>query len=283
MQSVRACGGPGLEEADMACATGTCDVTVETMLTTSAVLGAARAFGVAAVLMDERDCDMQGIALPRPEIRLVGRFGPVARNGLEVHALGVRPTVKRKLLRSGQRTVAVSLPPGASEAVLGVPASSLTGRIVALDDLWTTSAVQQLYDRLAEAPDNASAAAVLEHAVSGRLARIDLRARTQRVLDAAARLSLANVNAVAAELGLSERQLRRVFHDALGISPKVFSKLTRFARALDAAHPRREASWAGIAATAGYYDQAHLIAEFRAIAGVTPRALLGELSTARRF
>jgi hypothetical protein len=31
---------------------------------------------------------------------------------------------------------------------------------------------------------------------------------------------------------------------------------------------------------AGYYDQAHLIAEFRAIAGVTPRALLGEIHAA---
>ena len=37
-----------------------------------------------------------------------------------------------------------------------------------------------------------------------------------------------------------------------------------------------------IAATAGYYDQAHLIAEFRAIAGVTPRALLGDSAQVRR-
>jgi len=39
-------------------------------------------------------------------------------------------------------------------------------------------------------------------------------------------------------------------------------------------------SWAAIAAAAGYYDQAHLIEEFRAIAGVTPRMLLSELGGA---
>jgi transcriptional regulator GlxA family with amidase domain len=44
-----------------------------------------------------------------------------------------------------------------------------------------------------------------------------------------------------------------------------------------AASEHTHLSWAPIASSTGYYDQAHLIAEFRAIAGVTPRALLGEL------
>lgn len=61
------------------------------------------------------------------------------------------------------------------------------------------------------------------------------------------------------------------------MSPKTFARLTRFHRALGAARTDGHASWASIAGEAGYYDQAHLIAAFRAIAGVTPRALLVEL------
>lgn len=57
-------------------------------------------------------------------------------------------------------------------------------------------------------------------------------------------------------------------------------KLTRFHRARGAAREDAHAGWACIAAAAGYYDQAHLIAEFRAITGVTPRALLVELRAA---
>jgi hypothetical protein len=73
---------------------------------------------------------------------------------------------------------------------------------------------------------------------------------------------------------------RRRLGETFGVSPKAFAKLARFHRALSAAREDVHASWASIAAAAGYYDQAHLIAEFRAIAGVTPRALLGELRAA---
>lgn len=76
---------------------------------------------------------------------------------------------------------------------------------------------------------------------------------------------------------MSERHLRRVFRTAVGVSPKTFAKLTRFHDALREARLERHASWASIASAAGYYDQAHLIAEFRMIAGATPEALLREL------
>jgi len=64
------------------------------------------------------------------------------------------------------------------------------------------------------------------------------------------------------------------------MSPKEFARLARFRHALRAAREDSRLSWATIAAATGYYDQAHLIEEFRTIAGVTPRALLGELGAA---
>jgi AraC-like DNA-binding protein len=154
----------------------------------------------------------------------------------------------------------------------------MAGRIVPLEDLWGDAATKQLLDRLAAARDTVAAAAILESAIGERLAiAIGRRAHAQVALDAAVRLTSANVSAVAVDLGMSERHLRRVFREVVGVSPKAFAKLTRFHHALRAAGADRRASWASIAAASGYYDQAHLIAEFRAIAGVTPRELLGEL------
>lgn len=236
---------------------------------------------VAAFFVAECDHDMPGIAIPRPEIQLVVRFGPAARDGLDVHAMGVRQRVHRKLIRSGQRAVTARLHLGASEAVLGVRASALAGRIVALEELWGDGATRRLLDRLAGARDSGDAAALLESVINERLAIADgRRPGAQLALDAADRLPRAKVHAVAVDLGVSERHLRRVFREYVGISPKAFARLIRFHRALGAARAERHATWAGIAAAAGYYDQAHLIAEFRAIAGVTPQALLGELRAA---
>jgi AraC-like DNA-binding protein len=233
---------------------------------------------VAALSVYEFDRDTPRVAIPRPESYLVVRFGPSARNGLDVHAFGAQQRARRKLIRSGQRTVMARLQLGAQERVLGAPAPAIAGRIVALEDLWGGTATRRLIDRLAGARDTVDAAAILESAIAERLAIGAGRSpRAQLALDAADKLTSADVNAVAVDLGISERHLRRVFRETVGMSPKSFAKLTRFHRALHAAHADTRATWASIAAAAGYYDQAHLIADFRVIAGVTPQALLGEL------
>lgn len=242
---------------------------------------ASSASAVAALFMFECDRDTPAVSIPRPEIQLVVRFGPSTPSGLDVHALGVRQRVHRKLIHSGQRTVTARLHLGAHEAVLGVPASAIAGGIVALEDLWGGAATRRLFDRLGDARTTVDAAAILERAIAERLAHAGgRRAPAQLALDAAAKLTSASVNAVAADLRVSERHLRRVFRETIGVSPKTFARLARFRGALRAAREADHASWASIAAAAGYYDQAHLIAEFRAIAGVTPQELLGELRAA---
>ena len=241
--------------------------------------GASAASAVAALFVDEYDRDAPLVSIPRPEFQLVVRFGPSARGGLDVHVLGARQRAHRKLILAGQRAVTARLQLGATRAVLGAPAPALAGRIVALGDLWGEAETRRLSERLAAARSPIEAAAVVEGAIAEQVARGDVHGgRTRLVREAARGLASATVSAVAADLGVSERHLRRVFGEAVGMSPKAFARVVRFRRALRVAREEGPANWAGIAAATGYYDQAHLIEEFRAIAGVTPRALLGELS-----
>ncbi len=78
--------------------------------------------------------------------------------------------------------------------------------------------------------------------------------------------------------GLSESSWRRRFQEQIGVAPKRFSRMIRFrnAVALKLSTPRR--SWTEISIDAGYYDQAHLITEFREFSDSIPSRFLRELA-----
>jgi AraC-like DNA-binding protein len=76
------------------------------------------------------------------------------------------------------------------------------------------------------------------------------------------------VPAVARRLAVSERHLRDLFSDGVGLPPKRFERIARLRGLLS----RGETRWAQLAATAGYYDQSHMTAEFRTMMGVPPAA-----------
>lgn len=75
--------------------------------------------------------------------------------------------------------------------------------------------------------------------------------------------ALPPVARMASELGISPRQLQRRFRAAVGLSPKEFVRVLRFARVWQVASMRPDESWAKLAADFGYSDQAHLVREFR--------------------
>ena len=73
-------------------------------------------------------------------------------------------------------------------------------------------------------------------------------------------------------LGISERQLRRRFAEAVGYGPKTLARVLRFQRFLGLAEAGGDL--AGLAFAAGYADQAHLTRECVRLSGRTPAVLL---------
>ena len=80
------------------------------------------------------------------------------------------------------------------------------------------------------------------------------------------------ISSIAEKLGWSRKHLAGKFCDATGIGPKTLSRIVRFNRALGLSR-QDQSDWADIAADCGYADQAHLVREFRDLAGETPTAL----------
>ena len=82
-----------------------------------------------------------------------------------------------------------------------------------------------------------------------------------------------SVDKLASQAGISSRQLERRFLSEVGISPKLLARIVRFQqvfRAVDQSNP----AWADVALSCGYYDQAHLIRDFKQFAQQTPAVLL---------
>ena len=80
------------------------------------------------------------------------------------------------------------------------------------------------------------------------------------------------VSQLAHELGWSRKRIVARFREEIGLPPKATARLLRFDRAQALAEGVERPDWTRIAVECGYYDQSHLINEFRAIAGVTPAA-----------
>ena len=172
--------------------------------------------------------------------------------------------------------IGVRFRPSAGGPALGLPLSELRDQRVDLADLRPADARQLPADL---DPETAVARAL---ALTAGL--LD-DARPDPAVTRAARLlhdPQARAEDVADDIGLSLRQLRRRCHAAVGYGPKTLQRVLRFRRfvsRLDAL-TRSPAGLdvagldlAGLAAQAGYADQAHLTRECGRLAGLTPAVL----------
>lgn len=159
------------------------------------------------------------------------------------------------------RMVGVRLRPGAAGVVLGLPASEVCDAYPDAADVLGRDQAEALLAALSAGDDPH---AILLEAVERRLASgLDPLVRSAV---AALDRPQARVAAVAAELGLSVRQLQRRVGDAVGYGPKMLARVLRFRR-LQALPP---APLVSLALEAGYADQAHMTAEVTDLAGIPP-------------
>lgn len=77
--------------------------------------------------------------------------------------------------------------------------------------------------------------------------------------------------ALASLLGVSRRRLERAFVRELGISPKRYARILRLNVVLASVATEERARITQLALDAGYFDEAHLLRDFRALAGRRPR------------
>ncbi|HZJ66823.1 MAG TPA: helix-turn-helix transcriptional regulator [Kofleriaceae bacterium] len=168
--------------------------------------------------------------------------------------------------------VGVHFRPGGAGPFLGVPPGALVDQHVDLETLWHGSAVE-LRDRLCETACQASRFAIIEQALLRRL--VLHRGGHPVVPLALAQLERpgTGIGDLATSLHLSQRRFIEVFTAEVGMTPKRLARVLRFQRAL--AHARLGTpDWARLAAACGYFDQSHLIHDFRELTGMSPVSVM---------
>ncbi len=153
--------------------------------------------------------------------------------------------------------------------------NSLANRIEALESLWGTS-VHEIEERMWHSTKFDTQIAVAEEAL---LQRMRKRVSIDPVLNGTvASISALNgsrtVRDLAREVGVSERGLERKFNRYVGLSPKAFSRIVRFQAVLRAIESDDKPDILDTAHHFGYYDQSHLIRDFRQYSGMSPSRYL---------
>lgn len=173
----------------------------------------------------------------------------------------------------------IDLTPPTAYSLFRVPLHELTDRTVALDDLLHEP---DLAERLHDAAGWGARFALLDEFLHRRL-----EAATppcEGVVHAWRRLrgtgGRVRIAALAAELGWSRKRLVAHFREQVGLPPKSAARLIRFERARVLAERTERPDWTGIALECGYYDQSHLINDFRAVTGRTPETFFQDTRAA---
>jgi AraC-type DNA-binding domain-containing proteins len=129
-----------------------------------------------------------------------------------------------------------------------------------------------LSEKILEERDTASAVGLIERFLISRLGRheIHIYSRIGAAMREINRNPETSVSQAAAIACLSDRQFGRIFSEQVGTRPKDFMRIVRFQRALHTMQSEPGANPAQLAAGCGYYDQAHMIKDFRRFSGYTP-------------
>ncbi len=155
-----------------------------------------------------------------------------------------------------------------ARSVLALPLGELTDRVESLGDVAPGLARQLTVAAARSRAPNVRAATLLDI-----LARYIVRAPDPlataviRSLDAA---HAPRVGHIADRYGVTARTLERRVREHVGLSPNVMRRVLRFRRAFRMLDQAPAGTWARVAARAGYFDQAHLIRDFRQFAGAAP-------------
>ncbi len=167
------------------------------------------------------------------------------------------------------RMIGIRLMPGTEFLFSGVKASDLVNSFMPLTAI--NNKLSDIQQSLTTASTDADR---IKYTEALLLALLYTDAGAEKALQATGIVMEAKgdvvVEDIARQVGVSYKQLERLFAKHVGLSPKAFARVHRFYSAFAQVRALQKANWMQVLHSCGYYDQAHFIKDFSYFAGVTP-------------
>lgn len=164
--------------------------------------------------------------------------------------------------------VGIVTTPVGCETVFGIAPTVIRAKVVDLEEAWPIAT--EVRCELLEEPSGAGMIGVVE-AVLRRAMRpvsgVDLCARAVAMLEQSPTRPIGDI---AAELSITHSYLDRQFTRIVGLGPRTLARILRMRALLAALDVRAGVDWAETAIELGWFDQSHLIRDFKRHTGVTP-------------
>jgi AraC-like DNA-binding protein len=182
--------------------------------------------------------------------------------------------------------IGIRFRPGGAFPFLKFPLSEITDRVVEMEQIWG-NLINTVRDQLSEAANPAAQFKILEAFLLGRAGgnfehHPIVDAALTRLLNDEEDLS---IKSLSLDLGVSQKHLLRLFDRVVGLNPKLLSRILKFQKVIQLAEQKplpqngkQRLLWTQIAYECGYYDQAHMIHDFKIFAGMSPSEYFAQKS-----
>lgn len=178
---------------------------------------------------------------------------------------------------SSHKAVRVGFHPGGLHRLLGISMADLIDAHFDAEDVFSAG-MKEVNDKLAAAKDFDDVHRVIENFLLQQVRKLKQALPFDKAMLELLRFGgIIPMEKIASLACLSLRQFERVSKDRIGLPPKLFARLVRFSKAYRLRENFPDRSWTNIAYECGYFDQMHLIRDFKQFAGVAPGIIEKEL------
>ena len=173
--------------------------------------------------------------------------------------------------------IKVGFEPGGLYRLLGIPMSELLCNDAFDGAQLLGNEINQVNEQLRESDSFLKMKEIVESFLLKRIGKLKQTLPIDDVLPLLIKeRGLIKIDQLAYHACLSLRQFERVFQQRIGLPPKHFSRLVRFAQAWIMKEQQPDISWIKIAYACEYFDQMHLIRDFQEFSGVNPTFIESE-------